>query len=313
MVSIHVDVDNLWNYVQEFGAGYSGNYDLIYTTAVPLMVEMFSRYGVRATFFICAKELSRPSCVEICREAIRRGHEIANHTLNHPTTLYRLTKAEKHREVVYSGRLIEDRLGTKVYGFRAPGYYIDDDIVDLLTENAYLYDTSVLPSFMNLLMGTYIGLKTGRKIDKAFGRKRYAVASRAITKIFSRTDRNKFIYELPITTLPLLRLPIHSTMLYLLGERYVSAVQTYLRSASGTCIYVFHAVDALDYTADAVLCKNVPALQLALSRRVQLIEQILQSCQGREFVTAKDLVTPELTANVPASNVFSWRMSAGGS
>lgn len=304
MVSVHVDIDNIWNYEREFGAPASGNYDVIYCQALPAMLELFAKFGVRATFFLCADELDRASCREFCTDAIRRGHEIANHTASHPTSLYRLSRTEKVREIADAGKKIEDTVGQQVVGFRAPGYYIDDDIVDILTGHGYLYDTSVLPSFMNLLMGTYISLKTGRSVDKAFGRKRYVFASRSIERVYSRAHPDRFLYELPITTLPLSRLPIHSTMLYLLGERYLPRVLSYLQRAHRPSVYVFHAIDTLESVADRILSENVPALRWPLERRMQTFERVLASCALHGFATGRELVQAECEREVPRSLVL---------
>ncbi|RLC20231.1 MAG: polysaccharide deacetylase [Deltaproteobacteria bacterium] len=93
----------------------------------------------KATFFILgwiAKRL--PGLVS---EIQARGHEVANHGNHH----HLCTKQSSKRiiEDLKSGKqILEDITGTKVYGYRAPSFAINNDILQLIKETGHLYDSS---------------------------------------------------------------------------------------------------------------------------------------------------------------------------
>ena len=310
MVSIHVDVDNLWNYEFEYGVTPSGRNDAIFDQALPLMLESFARFGVRATFFIVGKDLELSSCREFCKAAAAAGHELANHSFSHANDFYRRSYAEKESEIAKCGEALEQITNQKTVGFRAPGYYLDDELVEILIDRGYLYDTSVLPSFANALMGTFVSMKSGRSLDKVFGRKRYALTSQKITRIFSRKNPEKYLYEIPITCMPVLRMPIHSTMIYLLGERYLRIAKLCLARAKTPSVYIFHAVDTLSDNVSPELAGRLPALRWPLERRKKLLEDILAAYTAPRFVTARALAESMQQANCPRSRLFSLPMPA---
>jgi peptidoglycan/xylan/chitin deacetylase (PgdA/CDA1 family) len=311
MISVHIDIDNIWNYEREFAAEASQSYDAIYDQALGVMLDTFRCFDVKATFFVTGVDLKKTSCREFCLRAVSEGHELANHTYNHFDSFYRLSFSEKESEIKRCGDAIEALTNKAVRGFRAPGYYLDDEIVEILIKESYLYDTSVLPSFAGLLMGPFIAMKTGRRLDKSFGRRRFAIVSQNITKIFSRTNPEKFVYELPITSLPIVRMPVHSTFIYMLGQRYLAAIKATLPLVRRPIVYLFHAIDTIDETLYPNLRGKVPALSWPLSARAKLFEDLLTSLSSRQFVTATELVASLSPTSVARSKLLSLPMRSG--
>lgn len=93
----------------------------------------------KATFFVLGWIAERlPHLVRVIQS---RGHEIASHGYNH--SLYsRQSHADLKRELVGSKKLLEDITGSRVFGFRAPNFSIDDDILKIIEDCGYLYDSS---------------------------------------------------------------------------------------------------------------------------------------------------------------------------
>jgi peptidoglycan/xylan/chitin deacetylase (PgdA/CDA1 family) len=58
--------------------------------------------------------------------------------------LRRLPKEEQRKEILHGKREVEDIIGRKTYGFRAPFHAINKDTVDILNEENFLYDLSGL-------------------------------------------------------------------------------------------------------------------------------------------------------------------------
>lgn len=305
MVNISIDLDNAWIYEREYSTPASGRYEDLYEQAGPAMLEAFRRRGVKATFYVIGEELGRSSCRDFCLQAVREGHELANHTFSHPADLYRLSYEEKEREIRRCSDAIEELINQPVVGFRAPGYYLDDEIIEILIQQNFQYDSSVLPSFINLLMGAFIALRSGKAPDKVFGRRRFGFVSKNIARIHSRRDPERFLYEIPISSLPFVRTPVHSTFIFLLGDRYFDLLRWFFRQPNRDWVYMFHAVDTLDEAPFPELREKVAAFKWPLERRLKLFDDILASFEGQPFLTGRETAKVAAARGVGRSALLS--------
>ena len=128
------------------GRAYRADGDRFYTSAVDRSLAFFNAEGITATYFLIASDLDNPERRAAVDALLRAGHRIACHSLNH-RYLTRLTSGEKRAEIVDSKHKIEDALGVSVEGFRAPGYSIDFESLELLRDTGYRYDSSIFPTF----------------------------------------------------------------------------------------------------------------------------------------------------------------------
>lgn len=114
---------------------------------VELLLDLFARHDVRATFFFLGWIGQRhPHLVRRCADA---GHEIASHGSHHDR-LHRLTPATFREDALDSKRLLEDLAGAPVLGYRAPTWSITRDTawaLDALAHCGFTYDASIFPVF----------------------------------------------------------------------------------------------------------------------------------------------------------------------
>ena len=94
---------------------------------------------VRCTFFVLGWLAERlPGLV---REIQSRGHEIASHGYSH-NLCYDCGYDELRRDLSDSRKMLEDILGAPVSGYRAPSFSIKNNILKIIEECGYLYDSS---------------------------------------------------------------------------------------------------------------------------------------------------------------------------
>ncbi len=94
---------------------------------------------IKATFFILGWIAKR--CPALVKEIHNRGHEVASHGYHH--NLCRQEDAKSlQQDLSDSKKLLEDFIGDSVVGYRAPGFSIDKDILSLIREAGYRYDSS---------------------------------------------------------------------------------------------------------------------------------------------------------------------------
>ena len=106
--------------------------------------DLMDAVGSRATcFFLGWVARCHPALV---REAVRRGHEVASHGMNHQPV--REMEPWSFREDVRESKaLLEDLAGAPVLGFRAPAWSIQGMgwAYEVLAESGFLYSSSRLP------------------------------------------------------------------------------------------------------------------------------------------------------------------------
>jgi hypothetical protein len=170
--------------------------------------------------------------------------------------------------------MIAQTTGRKPKGFRAPGYYLDRDIVELLIKHNYAYDSSILPSCANVLMKPYIQIMSKKRLNKSFGRIRHLFASREITRYASLSARGSLL-ECPISVSPFFRLPIHSTFIFLCGRTYFKMTFYLLKAFKPkNIVYLLHGLDAFELKGLAHE-QVVPTLRVPLERRLSILREII--------------------------------------
>jgi len=94
---------------------------------------------VKATFFVLGWIAQRlPNMV---REIGHRGHEIASHGYNHELC-GNINHSDLKQDLLKSKKLLEDITGSEIYGYRAPSFSIDNDILKVIEDCGYQYDSS---------------------------------------------------------------------------------------------------------------------------------------------------------------------------
>jgi peptidoglycan-N-acetylglucosamine deacetylase len=124
------------------------------TVALPRILETYRRLGIKQSFFIPAWTMEQyPGTVEAI---LAQGHEIGHHGYLHedPTTIapseerYWFGKAlEVHRRMT----------GNSPKGYRAPVYNVTMNTIDLLVENKFTYDSSMMADDIPYLLTTEKG------------------------------------------------------------------------------------------------------------------------------------------------------------
>src|SRR5262245_39601291 len=112
---VSIDIDPIDTHLE--GYGFAGNppCDAVYRIAVPRLLDLLDRVDVRATLFVVARD-AKPQA-PLWREVLRRGHEVASHSVTHPIPFADLPAAELSRQLVESRQHLEDATGQPILGF----------------------------------------------------------------------------------------------------------------------------------------------------------------------------------------------------
>lgn len=246
--------------------------DRIYRTSVPRILDLLDRLGIRATLFVIARDAEAEA--GLWHEAVRRGHEIASHSVTHALPFSRLADDDLQRELEESRTRLERVLGTPVLGFRAPGWDVDRRTLEAVARAGYRYDASVFPS-PALLPGTLLRMILAR------GALREVPSWAAFRMVFATRrphvrGRTRLV-EFPVAVSPVLRIPLLHTLWYVAPPALCRRTLRAIRRAGTPLSYQFHAADLLDLEQDGVDPRMArhPGMRLPLARKQALLEDVL--------------------------------------
>lgn len=275
MIYLHVDVDNLWIYEQEYGITIHKDKEYIYTQSLPDFLHLLKKSQSKATFMIVGKDLELKACRTFCNKALSEGHELANHSWDHLISFGSLSNKKKKSQILKAHKKIIEVCKTPPVGFRGPGYYQNKEIVTILHQLGYAYDSSVIPGFAQLLMSTYARVRGGENKSKSFGLSSYILSPRR-PYIIRGLKSDETLRELPISILPFLRLPIHTTFAYAFGEKYQELIFRYIKSKPTYVTYLFHAIDFIDLPQRDINYPLIP-LRYSYKDRMNFAKKIIDA------------------------------------
>jgi polysaccharide deacetylase family protein (PEP-CTERM system associated) len=109
------------------------------------VLDILTDTKVRATFFI--QGFIAESFPQIVKEIHKLGHEIGTHGYAHEF-IFNQTPSAFADDLDISIKLLEDLIGEKVIGYRAPDFSITEQslwALDILEQRGILYDSSIFP------------------------------------------------------------------------------------------------------------------------------------------------------------------------
>lgn len=113
--------------------------------SVGIVLDLLAEYDVEATFFVVG-EVAR-DYPELVRTVADAGHDVASHGHTH-RPLFELDRESFREELRRSEAAIENAIGARPDGFRAPNFSITpetDWALAELHERGYRYDSSLFP------------------------------------------------------------------------------------------------------------------------------------------------------------------------
>ena len=299
LVSVSVDLDAVECYhrIHALGEAPTGEARFaILRRALPRLGELFAKHGITATLFVVGRDLEDDDAGRrIVAELARAGHEIASHSYSHPYDLARLPREEMAAELDRAHAAIAAAAGRPPGGFRAPGYEISAELIELLCERGYRYDSSAFPAIPYYLAKAAVMAAirvTGRRSGSILGSAKVLGAPctpyrPAAGAPYRRGDLP--IMELPVTVTPLLRLHVIGTTLVIAPEWLRRRL---VASALGTVHFnlELHGIDLADAVSDGIppaLTRRQPDLRVSLDCKLAALNRTLSEARaaGARFLT----------------------------
>ncbi len=299
LVSVSVDLDAIACYhrIHALADAPSGEAKFaILRRALPRLGELFAAHGISATFFAVGQDLEEDrEGGAVLAELARAGHEIASHTYSHPYDLVRLGREGMAAELDRAHATIAETCVCPPVGFRAPGYEITAELIELLVERGYHYDSSTFPAIPYYLAKAAVMTAiriAGRKSGSILGSPKVLAAPRLPYRPAAGAPYRRGqlpIVELPVTVTPVTRLHVIGTTIVLAPEWLRRRM---VASALGTPHFnlELHGIDLADAATDglsAALVARQPDLRVSLARKRAALDATLAQARaaGATFVT----------------------------
>ncbi len=296
VASLSLDLDDLWTYLRTRGDPSWRERPSYLPLFVPQVLEVLQRLGHRITFFVVGFDATRESNVRHLRALADHGHEIGSHSFHHETWMQLLPPDRLEEEIVTAERALQSATGQKPVGFRGPGFTWSPQLLEVLARHHYVYDASTLPTFIGPLARLYlIGSARLTPDERAQRRALFGSFSdgfRPNTPYRWQLAEGRSLMEIPVTTMPVTRLPFHMSYLLYLSGFSASLMRAHLRTAIAACklfrvepSFLLHPLDLLGGDQVPQL-SFFPGMNLTTERKRQVVVEALEML-GSEF----DLIT----------------------
>jgi len=287
LCSFSVDLDEIACYSAIHGLATDAECHAVFDLALGRILDFAARQRLPLTLFVIARDLERERNVEILRRAVRQGHEIGNHSLDH---LYDLTKRERptqKQQVAEASDRIETLLDVRPKGFRAPGYTMSETLMTVLQESGLSYDASVFPCpvYYAAKAAALVGMRMRGRVSKSVVDAPGVLRAPTIPYCVGTPywTRGSKLLELPIQVVGPLRLPFIGTALTLIGPL---GAQLLSRALVGTRFInlELHGIDFLEGSEVPTALRAVqPDLRVPLTRKLQVFETVLNTLRTRGY------------------------------
>ena len=284
LASLSLDLDNKWAYLKTHGDRGWEAFPSYLDVVVPRVLHMLKGHNLTITMFIVGQDAALDKNLQALGAIAAAGHEIGNHSFHHEPWLHRHTEQQIDSELARAEEYIEGVTGQKPVGFRGPGFSLSATILRVLTQRGYLYDASTFPTFLGPLARAYYFMTTTLSPEEAqqrqdlFGSLQDGL--RPITCYQWRLEAGPLI-EIPVTTMPLFKVPIHLSYLLYLSTLAPALAMGYFKIAMELCrltgtqpSILLHPLDFLDGD-DVPELSFFPAMRLASSKKLALVDHVL--------------------------------------
>ncbi len=239
LASVSLDLDNQWAYMRTHGDAGWEEYPSYFEKVLPSVIALLGKLGITITVFVVGKDAEIPGHRSLLRQLARGGHEIANHSYMHEQWLHEYSPQAIRADLDQAHCAIQDATGSSPSGFRGPGFTWSAPLLEALEGMGYRYDASSLATCVGPLARAYYFRRASLSgQDRALRRRLFG----SFAEVFRRNRPYEWwwaggrrLLEIPVTTVPILRLPWHMSYLIYLAQYSESLAMSYLETALALC------------------------------------------------------------------------------
>jgi hypothetical protein len=284
--SISLDLDNKWSYMKVHGDEGWEEFPSYLDIVLPITLDILEKLDIRITFFIVGQDAAIEKNHKVLRSIVEKGHEVANHSFHHESWLKTYSKEKIEEEIMIAEEAILKATGKRTNMFRGPGFSWSHDLLEVLEKRNYIFDASILPTYISPLMRQYYFWKSKLSKEEKESRKELFGSFKEgfyPLKPFKWEFRNKKkLLEIPVTTMPVFKMPFHQSYLIYISNTSMSLMKMYLRFSILMCkltktspSYLLHPLDLIgsDHAPELTF---FPGMNIQSEKKVKIFETCMK-------------------------------------
>ncbi len=291
LASISLDLDNLWSYQRTHGDPDWEQRRSYLPRLMPRLLDLLEERSCRITFFVVGADAAAPESRPWLRMITERGHEVGNHSYHHECWMQRHEDERILADITAAEDAIAEATGERPRGYRGPGFSWSPSVLEILAQRGYSYDASTLPTYLGPLARAYF-LATAR-LDAEQRRRRqdlfgsFRDGLQPVDAYSWRLPSGRALLEIPVTTIPILKVPFHMSYLIYLSRFSRRVMRTYLRLAVELCLrtgttpsFLLHPLDVLG-PDEAPELAFFPGMDVPAEAKQALVTEVLGALAER--------------------------------
>lgn len=283
--SISLDLDDQWSYMKVHGDDGWETFPSYLDVVVPIFLDVFDRLDIKITFFVVGQDAAIEKNHKVLKSIIDRGHEIGNHSFHHESWLKTYSKEKIEAEIEMAEEAIVKATGTRTNMFRGPGFSWSSDLLEVLQKRNYIFDASTLPTYISPLMRRYYFAKSKLTKEQKESRKElfgsFKEGFYPLKPYFWKLANNTKLLEIPVTTMPVFKIPFHQSYLLFISGKSKWLMKVYLRLAILMCkitktppSYLLHPLDLIGGD-DVPQLAFFPGMDIKSEKKLEVFETAL--------------------------------------
>src|SRR6185437_5009080 len=285
IASISLDLDNQWTYMKIHGDEGWDKYPSYLNIFVPHVLDVLDELDLKITFFIVGKDTESEDNNKYLRMITERGHEMGNHSYHHESWLQTYSYEKIEKEIRKAEEAIEGVTGERPTGFRGPGFSWSKDLLKVLESRGYKFDASTLPTYLGPLARMYYFKKSDLSKEEKKARKelfgKFSEGFRKLKPYKWNLGEGKSITEIPVTTMPVFKLPFHLSYLIYLGNISMPLMKFYLNTSIRMCKITNTPVSFLLHPLDLIGGDQIrelaffPGMNVSSGKKVEVFKNVI--------------------------------------
>lgn len=284
LASLSLDLDNKWSYMKTHGDQGWEAFPSYLDVVVPRVLRFLAERDLKITFFVVGQDAALEKNHAALNSLAGAGHEIGNHSFHHEPWLHLYSPAEIGDEITRAEAAIEQATGRRPTGFRGPGFSVSEQVLQELATRGYTYDASTFPTFLGPLARWYYFFTSNLSREERADRKQlFGKLSEGFRPLrpYLRTTSAGDLVEIPVTTMPVFKLPIHVSYLLYLAQYSRTLAMLYCRTAFALCRLMRVEPSLLLHPLDFMGCDDesdlsfFPAMNRPAAEKVALVGEVV--------------------------------------
>jgi peptidoglycan/xylan/chitin deacetylase (PgdA/CDA1 family) len=299
LASLSLDLDNVWSYMKTHGDPGWQELPTYLDTLADVALPRLAKHGLKITFFIVGQDAALDKNAGALKKIANAGHSLGNHSFSHEPWFHIYPPEKVEEEIARAETEIERVTGQRPRGYRGPGFSLTPETLRVLLKRGYLFDASTFPTFLGPIARAYYFFKSKNlskeerdQRDELFGSAKEGLRQihPYLWQIPGGVGDGRLL-EIPVTTMPLARVPIHMSYLLYLGMRSRALALAYLKTAVSLCkvrgvgpSFLLHPLDFLGGDVE----KRVdffPGMNLSTETKLSLFDSVVEEL-GKHFELA---------------------------